>query len=55
MVTLFIILALFLILDMVALRWGVDSRERVSSLEWERRFQQEQSFAQFRPSFMHHA
>ena len=27
----------FIVFDLVALRWGVDSRDRVDSPEWERR------------------
>ncbi len=37
MLTILIILALFIVLDIAALRWGMDSTERVDSCEWERR------------------
>ncbi|GAC1663652.1 MAG: hypothetical protein NVS9B9_25340 [Ktedonobacteraceae bacterium] len=39
-----IVIALFIVLDIVALRWGADTRERMSSLEWERRAHQEELF-----------
>jgi hypothetical protein len=32
-----IVLLVVVFLDIVALRWGVDSREKIDSLEWERR------------------
>jgi len=32
-----IVLLVVIIFDIVALRWGVDSREKIDSLEWERR------------------
>jgi hypothetical protein len=32
-----IILLVVVLLDIVALRWGVDSREKIDSFEWERR------------------
>jgi hypothetical protein len=38
MFTIIVVLALFLILDIAALRWGVDSSESVDSCEWERRW-----------------
>ena len=38
MFTIIMVLALFLILDIAALRWGVDSSESVDSCEWERRW-----------------
>ena len=37
MFTILIILALFIVLDIAALRWGMDSTERIESCEWERR------------------
>ncbi len=37
MLTIIIIVALFIVLDIAALRWGFDSSERVNSREWERR------------------
>jgi hypothetical protein len=37
MFTILIILALFIVLDIAALRWGMDSTERVDSCEWEHR------------------
>ena len=37
MFTLIIVLTLFIVLDMAALRWGMDSTERVDSCEWEYR------------------
>jgi len=37
MFTILIVLALFIVLDIAALRWGRDSTERVDSCEWERR------------------
>ena len=33
-----ILLALFIVLDLVALRWGVDSTDKLASCEWERRW-----------------
>ncbi len=39
MLTIIIIIALFIVLDIAALRWGFDSSERVNSCEWERRTQ----------------
>ena len=38
MLTIIIVLALFIVLDIAALRWGVDSTESVVSGEWERRW-----------------
>jgi len=43
-----IVIVLFVVLDIVALRWGADSRERMSSLEWDRREHQEQLLAKHR-------
>ena len=37
MLTIIIIVALFIVLDITALRWGFDSLEHVNSREWERR------------------
>ena len=37
MLTVIIVIALFIVLDVAALRWGVDSREALNSVEWERR------------------
>ena len=37
MLTILIVLALFIVLDLAALRWGVDSTERVDSCERDRR------------------
>jgi hypothetical protein len=37
MFTIIIVLTLFIVLDIAALRWGIDSTERVDSYEWERR------------------
>ncbi len=37
MFTFFVILAVFIIFDLVALRWGVDSTDTIDSAEWERR------------------
>ena len=31
------LLLIIIVLDIVALRWGHDSRENVDSIEWERR------------------
>lgn len=38
MLTVIIILALFVVLGVAALRWGVDSTESITSCEWERRW-----------------
>ncbi len=37
MLTVIIVIALCIVLDVAALRWGVDSREAFDSPEWERR------------------
>ncbi len=37
MLTVIIIIALFIVLDVAALRWGVDSTEAFTSVEWGRR------------------
>lgn len=37
MLPLLILLALLLAVDLAAWRWGVDSRERVDDVEWQRR------------------
>jgi hypothetical protein len=36
---LLIVLILIVVLDIAALAWGVDSRDDINSLEWERRLQ----------------
>lgn len=33
----FIVLVVVIVLDVIAWKWGVDSRERLDSPEWERR------------------
>lgn len=38
MLTIIIVLALFIVFDIVALRWGVDSTDGIASREWERRW-----------------
>lgn len=38
MLTIIIVLALFIVFDIAALRWGVDSTESIASGEWERRW-----------------
>lgn len=35
----FIILAVLIVFDLAALRWGVDSTDTIDSAEWERRAQ----------------
>ena len=40
-----LVIALFVVLDLVAMRWGADSRESINSLEWERREHQMGLFA----------
>ena len=37
MLTFIILLALFIVIDLAALRWGVDSTDSLASCEWERR------------------
>ncbi len=37
MFTMIIVLTLFIVLDIAALRWGKDSTERIDSSEWKRR------------------
>ncbi len=37
METLFIVMMLFLVLDIASLLWGFDSTEKIDSPEWERR------------------
>jgi len=37
MLTAIIVIALFIVLDVAALHWGVDSTEAFTSGEWERR------------------
>ncbi len=39
MFTIIILLTLFIVLDMAALRWGNDSTENFASCEWVRRWQ----------------
>ncbi len=43
-----IVIVLLVVLDITAMRWGADSRERVNSFEWERRAHQEELFAKHR-------
>jgi hypothetical protein len=38
MLTIIILLALFIVFDLAALHWGVDSTEDIASCEWERRW-----------------
>ncbi len=38
MLTIIILLASFIVFDMAALRWGVDSTDGIASREWERRW-----------------
>jgi hypothetical protein len=38
MLTIIILLALFIVFDIAALRWGVDSTDGIASCEWERRW-----------------
>ena len=45
MLFIIIVIALFVVLDIAAMRWGADSREHISSLEWDRRAHQEELFA----------
>ncbi len=45
MLFIIIVVVLFVVLDIAALRWGADSRERMSSFEWERREHQDELFA----------
>ena len=40
-----IVIVLFVVLDIAAMRWGADSRERINSREWDRRAYQEELFA----------
>ena len=37
MTTLLIIVILFVLLDLAALRWGCDSRDDINGTEWKRR------------------
>ena len=39
------VVVLFVVLDIAAMRWGADSRERLSSSEWQRREHQEDLLA----------
>lgn len=47
MLFIIIVVVLFVVLDIAALRWGADSRERMNSLEWEHREHQEQLLATY--------
>ncbi len=38
MLTIITLLCLFIVLDIAALRWGVDSTDKTTSCEWERRW-----------------
>jgi len=38
MLTILIVLALFIVFDLAALRWGVDSTDGIASCEWEHRW-----------------
>ncbi len=38
MLTIIILLALFIVFDIAALRWGHDSTEGIDSCEWDRRW-----------------
>ena len=40
MLTIIMILALFIVFDIVALRWSVDTTDGMTSGEWERRWHQ---------------
>lgn len=48
MLFIIIVIVLFIVLDIAALRWGADSRERMNSAEWERREHQEELIAKHR-------
>jgi hypothetical protein len=37
MATIIIFLVVLILLDLLALRWGFDSRDDMNSIEWERR------------------
>lgn len=39
MFTVIILIALFIVLDIAALRWGNDSTDRITSCEFDRRWQ----------------
>jgi hypothetical protein len=39
MLTFIILLALFIVFDLAALHWGVDSTDTLASCEWGRRWQ----------------
>jgi len=43
LLTFIILLALFIIVDLAALRWGVDSTDTLASCEWERRRQTQEA------------
>ena len=38
MLTIIIVLALFIVFDIAAMRWSVDSTDGIASREWERRW-----------------
>lgn len=38
LITLIALFVLFIVLDIAALRWGSDSTEKVTSCEWQRRW-----------------
>jgi hypothetical protein len=38
MLTIIILLALFIVFDLVALRWSVDTTDGITSREWDRRW-----------------
>ncbi len=40
MLTIIILVALFIIFDIIALRWSVDTTDDVTSCEWNRRWHQ---------------
>ena len=44
MLFIIIVIALVIVLDVTALRWGADSREHLNSPEWKRREWQEELF-----------
>ena len=43
MFTLIILIALLIVIDLAALRWGVDSTDTLASYEWERRRQTQEA------------
>lgn len=42
-----IVIVLFVVLDIAAMRWGVDSKESINSPVWERQAHQEKLFAKY--------